>query len=160
MKISAKYILAAAFLLAVCVMAPAASADSQQLVIGGGSISVVASTVSGSSVDVTTPLGLYELGLGLDAMLGVEIPTISLDFFSGDSTVPYEIETFSGVFVQGISFLAGPSGYPLAQNDFTFASSQTTYSGSGSVPEPSSSTLLCAGLAGLLLVARKKLALS
>jgi PEP-CTERM motif-containing protein len=154
MKISAKYILAAVFLWAVCVMAPAASADSQQLVIGGTEISVISSTVSGSSVDVTTPLGLYEIGLGLDAMLGAEIPTISLDFFAGNSTVPYEIETFSGVFVQGISFLSGSGGIPLAQNDFTFTSSHTTYS--GSVPEPSSIALLCAGLAGLTVLSRKK----
>ncbi|MGA8023556.1 MAG: PEP-CTERM sorting domain-containing protein [Candidatus Acidiferrales bacterium] len=158
MKISAKYILAAAFVLLICVMAPAASADSQELVIGGTDIAVVSSTVTGSTVDVTVPLGLYELGFGLDQFFGAEIPTMSLDFFSGDSTIPYEIETFSGVFVQGISFLSGPKGYPLAQNDFTFASSQTSYS--GSVPEPSSIALLCAGLAGLLVLSRKKLSFS
>jgi hypothetical protein len=154
MKISAKYILAAAFVLLICVVAPAASADSQQLVIGGTDIAVVSSTVAGSSVDVTAPLGLYEVGFGLDELFGAEIPTMSLDFFAGDSTVPYEIETFSGVFVQGISFLSGPNGYPLAQNDFTFASSPT--SSSGSVPEPASIALLCAGLAGLMVLSRKK----
>jgi PEP-CTERM motif-containing protein len=158
MKISAKYILAAVFVLLICAMAPAASADSQQLVIGGTDISVVSSTVTGSSLDVTTPLGLYEIGFGLDQLFGAEIPSMSLEFFAGDSTIPYEIETFSGVFVQGISFLPGPNGYPLAQNDFTFASSQASYS--GSVPEPSSVALLCAGLAGLLVLSRKKLSFS
>jgi hypothetical protein len=158
MKISAKYILAAVFVLLICAMAPAASADSQQLVIGGTDIAVVSSTVAGSSLNLTTPLGLYELGFGLDQLFSSEIPTMSLDFFAGDSTIPYEIETFNGVFVQGISFFFAPNGYPLAQNDFTFASSQTTYS--GSVPEPSSIVLLCAGLAGLLVLSRKKLSFS
>ncbi|MFZ3329447.1 MAG: PEP-CTERM sorting domain-containing protein [Candidatus Acidiferrales bacterium] len=145
-------------MLLICVIAPAASADSQQLVIGGTDISAVSSTVAGSTVDVTVPLGLYELGFGLDQLFDAEIPTMSLDFFSGDITIPYEIETFSGVFVQGISFLSGPNGYPLAQNDFTFASSRTTYS--GSVPEPSSIALLSAGLAGLMVLSRKKLSFS
>jgi hypothetical protein len=80
------------------------------------------------------------------------------DVRRGICAIPYEIETFSGVFVQGISFLSGPNGYPLAQNDFTFASSQTSYS--GSVPEPASIVLLCAGLAGLLVLSRKKLSFS
>lgn len=139
-------------------MAPAASADSQQLVISGKDIAVVSSTVAGSSVDIRTPLGLYEVGFGLDELFGAEIPTMSLDFFSGDSTIPYEIETFSGVFVQGISFLAGPNGYPLARNDFTFASSQITYS--GAVLEPPNIALLSVGLAGLLVLSRKKLSFS
>jgi hypothetical protein len=156
MKISTKLILAASLLLAFYAMAPAAFADSQQLVIGITSLSVISSTVVGSTVDVTAPIGLYELGFALDAALGVEIPTMSLDFFAGNSNVPHEIETFSGVFVQSVSNSSGLGG--LAQSDFTFTSSQTTYS--GSAPEPSSLALLCAGLAGLMVVSRKKLLFS
>ncbi len=156
MKSSTKFILAASLLLAFYAMAPAASADSQQLVIGSTDISVVASTVAGSSVDVTAPSGSYEIGFVLDKAFGTEIPTMSLDFFADNSNVPYEIETFSGVFVQSVTIFAGLGG--LVQSDLTFKSSQTTYS--GSVPEPSSIALLCAGLAGLVVVSRKKLLFS
>lgn len=158
MRIPAKFMLAASLLLAFYAMAPAASADSQQLVIGTTDISVVSSTVAGSSVSVTTPSGLYELGFELEQAFGTKIPSMSLDFFAGNSNVPYEIETFSNVFVQSVSFLTGPGGVSLAQNNFTFGSSQTTYS--GSVPEPSSIALLCAGLAGLMVLSRKKLSFS
>ncbi|MFZ0520719.1 MAG: PEP-CTERM sorting domain-containing protein [Candidatus Acidiferrales bacterium] len=156
MRISAKLILAASLLLAFYALAPAASADGQQLVIGGTNISVISSTVVGSTVDVTAPIGLYEIGFALDEAFNVEIPAMSLDFFSGNSNVPYEIETFSGVFVQSVTNSSGLGG--LAQIDFAFTSSQTTYS--GSVPEPSSIALLCAGLAGLMLLSRKKLLFS
>lgn len=160
MKLSAKYILAAAFVMLFCAMAPAASADSQQLVIGNTKISVLSSNVSGSSLDVTVPFGVYELGFGVDRLFGLEIPSMSLDFFSGDSTVPYEVELFSGVFVQNLTLYNLHHGAPLGQNNFTFTSLQTTYPGTTSVPEPSSLGMLSAGLAGLLLLTRKKLLLS
>lgn len=160
MKLSAKYILAAAFVMLFCAMAPAASADSQQLVIGNTKISVLSSNVSGSSLDVTVPFGVYELGFGVDRLFGLEIPSMSLDFFSGDSTVPYEVELFSGVFVQNLTLYNLHHGAPLGQNNFIFTSLQTTYPGTTSVPEPSSLGMLSAGLAGLLLLTRKKLLLS
>ncbi len=160
MKMSAKYILAAAFVLLFCAMAPAASADSQQLVIGNTNIAVLSSSVSGSSLEVTVPFDVYELGFGVDRLFGLEIPSMSLDFFSGDSTVPYEVELFSGVFVQNITLYNRHHGAPLGQNNFTFTSLQTTYPATARVPEPSGPAMLCAGLAGLLALSRKRLSLS
>ena len=82
---------------------------------------------------------------------------MTLEFFKTGSTTPYEIETFSGVFVTMQAWSTGQWAVNLSA-DFRFKSRDIVYS--TSVPEPSSLALLAAGLTGLIAVSAKKLSFS
>ncbi|MGA8555407.1 MAG: hypothetical protein WB630_13395, partial [Candidatus Acidiferrales bacterium] len=61
MRFSKIFLPAAIIVMAWGVIVPAASADSQKLVIGSQVISVNSSSVKGSNLDVTVPAGLFDL---------------------------------------------------------------------------------------------------
>ncbi|MGA7919270.1 MAG: PEP-CTERM sorting domain-containing protein [Candidatus Acidiferrales bacterium] len=157
MKYSKAVLAAAIVVMIVGIMVPPASADSQKAVMGSQVMTVNASSVQGSKLDLTLPLSLFDVVLSRDEIKGAKIPTLTLEFFKTGSTTPYEIETFSGVFVTNASMVNGPRGREFSA-DFRFNSRDIVYS--TSVPEPSSLALLAAGLTGLIALSAKKFSFS
>jgi hypothetical protein len=158
MKYSKIFLPAAIVVMALGLMAPGASADSQKLVIGSNDITVQSYKVTGSNVDITVPLTLFDLGLLFDQITNSKIPTMSLEFFAPGSSTPFVTETFSDVYVSATDIFKGKMGRRELEGDFRFKTSDIVYS--TSVPEPSSLGLLAAGLIGLFAVSRKKFSFS
>jgi hypothetical protein len=133
-------------LIAVAVLAPAASADSGTLVVDNTSFAVSSYTITSNQLDVkvnSSVLGNWFFLI--DQLTGADLNNLEL---IADGTT----HDFHSAHVIGFGLSGSPSGI-ISDVDFVYINSTA-------VPEPASFVLLAWGLAGLAFAARRKLLLS